>query len=50
MAKYNKVYKGDLKRFTDNKIYINVNYLKKGVYDLHIVYKNKVVKQVTFKT
>tara|TARA_R100001132_G_C3249066_1_gene76933 strand:- start:586 stop:732 length:147 start_codon:yes stop_codon:yes gene_type:complete len=45
----NKKYEGSLDRFKTNEIYINVNHLEKGSYNLKIVYKNKVIKSTHFK-
>ncbi|RZS93432.1 hypothetical protein EV197_2010 [Aquimarina brevivitae] len=39
---------GNLKEVPDKKIYLNINALEKGEYELNIVYKNKVVKTTTF--
>ena len=36
------------KHKTENeKIYLNIDHLKKGQYELHILLKNKVIKSVT---
>jgi len=42
-------YTGSLKGFLSNKIYINVTYLKKGVYEINIVYRKKIIKKITFE-
>jgi hypothetical protein len=42
-----KLYEGKLKDSLTDKIYLNVNNLKKGSYILNIV--NKVIKKTTFK-
>jgi len=43
-----KKYLGKLKEVPSDKIYLNINNLKKGVYTLTIVNKNKVIKKMTF--
>lgn len=42
-------YEGNLEYFPKKKIYINVNHLEKGNYELHIVHKNKLIIKTTFK-
>lgn len=32
-----------------NKIFLNVDHLKKGTYELNILLKNKIIKTVTLK-
>ena len=49
MSKKRYKYKSELDRFPDKKIYINVNHLEKGDYELNIVHKNKPVKKTTFR-
>lgn len=44
-----KLYEGKLSNALTNKIYLNVNNLKKGLYTLNIVDKNKVIQKTTFK-
>ena len=39
---------GYLKRLSTHNIFINVNYLEKGNYNLKIVHKNKVIKSTHF--
>jgi len=41
-------YTGSIPSFLSRKIYINVSYLKKGVYEIHILYKGKTIKKVRF--
>jgi len=41
-------YEGTVEEFTSNKIYLNINNLKKGTYKLKIIHKNKIVKSVHF--
>ncbi len=44
-----KLYEGELKEALTDKIYLNVNNLKKGSYTLSIINKNKVIQKTTFK-
>ena len=44
-----KLYEGKLKEALTDKIYLNVNNLKKGSYTLSIINKNKVIQKTTFK-
>ena len=44
----NKKYEGSLDRFKSKDIYINVNHLEKGSYNLKIVHRNKVIKTAHF--
>ncbi len=43
-----KKYLGKLNEVPSNKIYLNINNLKKGTYTLKIINKNKVVKKMRF--
>lgn len=45
----NKKYEGTLDRFNSKEIYLNVNHLEKGNYNLKIIYKNKVINTTRFK-
>jgi hypothetical protein len=49
MSKKKKVYSGAIETFPNKEILLNVNRLEEGWYSLKILYKNKVIKQVTFK-
>lgn len=49
MEKKSNKYKGELPPMLDHKIYLNVNALKKGEYELKIIDKNKIIKKITFK-
>ncbi|MCO6163842.1 hypothetical protein [Flavobacterium sp. NRK F7] len=50
MSKKRKYYfEGHLENLPSQKIYLNINYLEKGRYELQIIYKNKIVKKTTFK-
>jgi hypothetical protein len=42
-------YKGELESLPEKKIYINVNHLEKGDYQLDIIHKNKVLTKAAFK-
>jgi hypothetical protein len=39
---------GDIEKLPSNKIYLNINHLEKGIYNLNIVYKNKIIKNTHF--
>lgn len=39
---------GHIKKTPSNKIYLNVNLLDKGTYNLKIVHKNKIIKSTHF--
>ncbi len=43
-----KRYEGKLNEVPSDKIYLNVNNLKKGVYTLKIINKNKVIMKTKF--
>lgn len=50
MPKKNRIgYEGKLEKLPDKKIYININHLEKGNYELNIIHKNKLVRKTTFK-
>lgn len=40
---------GDMPDMEHKKIYLNVNSLKKGSYELHLVNENVVLKRIVFK-
>ena len=42
-------YESKIDQLPSNKIYINVNNMEKGEYELNIVNKNKLIKKTTFK-
>lgn len=46
--KYHK-YEAKLKELPSKKIYINVNHLEKGEYELNIINQNKLITKTTFK-
>ncbi len=45
-----KSYKGEIEKISDKKIYINVNHLEKGEYELNIINKNKIISKTKFIT
>jgi len=42
-------YQGEIEKLPNKKIYINVNNLEKGDYEINITHQNKLVKKTTFK-
>lgn len=46
MSKKRIEYDGIIEELKFRKIYINVNHLKKGKYEIHITYKNKIIKTI----
>jgi hypothetical protein len=42
-------WKGEIESLPEKKIYINVNHLEKGDYQLDIIHKNKVLTKAVFK-
>ena len=50
MSKKRKYYfEGHLENLPSQKIYLNINNLEKGRYELQIIHKNKILKKTTFK-
>ncbi len=47
--KARKKYEGKIDELPDKKIYINVNNLEKGDYEINITHQNKLIKKTTFK-
>ena len=47
--KENAKYEANINQFLDKKIYINVNHLEKGDYELRVINKNKLIVKTTFK-
>lgn len=47
--KENTKYEANINQFFDKKIYINVNHLEKGDYELRVINKNKLIVKTTFK-
>ncbi len=51
MKKYSsksKQYLGKIKCLSSYKIYLNIEYLDKGNYELNIINKNKLIKKTQF--
>lgn len=46
--KKNIQYKGQIEKLPDKKIFINVNHLEKGDYELNIINKNKLIVKTKF--
>lgn len=42
-------YESEIEAFPSNKIFININKMEKGDYELNIIHQNKLVKKTTFK-
>jgi hypothetical protein len=42
-------YESRIDQLPANKIYINVNKMEKGDYELNIINQNKLIKKTTFK-
>lgn len=42
-------YTSYLEKPISQKIYLNINHLEKGLYELNITHKNKLIKKTTFK-
>jgi hypothetical protein len=49
MPKKPTKYEAKLDAFPSKKIYVNINNLEKGDYELNIIYKNKLITKTTFK-
>lgn len=42
-------YESKIEELPSNKIYINVNKMEKGDYEINIINQNKLIKKTTFK-
>lgn len=42
-------YEAKLEKLPDKKIYLNINHMEKGDYELNIIHHNKLIKKTTFK-
>ena len=42
-------YEAKLEKFPEKKIYLNVNNMEKGDYELNIIHQNKLITKTTFK-
>jgi hypothetical protein len=49
MPKKPTIYSTDLEKNPSKTIYININYLEKGDYELKIIFKNKLISKTHFK-
>ena len=49
MKKQRKTLIGNVPQVPDQEIYLNVNALAEGTYELKIINKNKVIKKTSFK-
>jgi hypothetical protein len=45
----NNKYEGSLDKFLTKDIYLNVNHLENGSYNLKIIYKDKVINTTHFR-
>jgi len=39
---------GTIEKLPSTKIYLNINHLEKGIYDLNIIHKNRIIKSTHF--
>jgi hypothetical protein len=49
MPKKPTKYEAKIEELPSTKIYVNVNNLENGDYELNIIHKNKLIKKTTFK-
>jgi hypothetical protein len=49
MPKKQIKYEAKIDKLPSNKVYINVNHLEKGDYELNIINENKLISKTTFK-
>jgi len=49
MSKKTIRYESKIDHLPSNKIYINVNNMEKGNYEINIIHQNKLIKKTTFK-
>lgn len=42
-------YEAQLDKLPDKKIFLNINAMEKGDYELNIINQNKLIKKTTFK-
>jgi hypothetical protein len=49
MPKKQIKYEAKIDKLPSNKVYINVNHLEKGDYELNIINKNRLISKTTFK-
>jgi hypothetical protein len=44
-----KGYEAQIEKLPDKKIFLNINAMEKGDYELNIIHQNKLIKKTTFK-
>jgi hypothetical protein len=44
-----KRYEAHIDHMNSYEIYLNINHLKKGLYELKIIHKNRIIKNTHFK-
>jgi hypothetical protein len=49
MPKKPAIFGANIEKLPSKKIYINVNHLENGNYELNIIYKNKLITKTNFK-
>lgn len=49
MQKKKTTYQSEINELPAHKIYINVNHMEKGNYEINIICANKLIKKTTFK-
>tara|TARA_Y100000815_G_C13291737_1_gene481117 strand:+ start:539 stop:694 length:156 start_codon:yes stop_codon:yes gene_type:complete len=49
MPKKPTKYEAKIENIPSKKIYLNINHLEKGDYELNIIHKNKLLTKTTFK-
>ena len=49
MPKKPAIFGTNIEKLPSKKIYINVNHLENGNYELNIIYKNKLITKTNFK-
>ncbi|WP_165396018.1 hypothetical protein [Flavobacterium sp. J27] len=49
MPKKPTKYEAKIENIATNKIYLNINHLENGEYELNIIHKNKLITKTTFK-
>ena len=49
MPQKKMTYESKIDQLPSNKIFINVNKMEKGDYELNIIHQNKLIKKTTFK-
>ncbi len=42
-------YEAKIEKLPDKKIFLNINAMEKGDYELNIIHQNKLIKKTTFK-